>query len=140
MEPEMETTAPLATSLSSTVQQKTMKMKSLATPPPLATPHSPTAAASAALLQLETAGNGNHDKFAMRTGKSAREMPPLPLSLSRSLSHALSLSVTACLPYSIHFSFAISAFVFLIEAAHATNTSEATIPAPFVVPSYSPLP
>lgn len=138
MEPEMQT-EPLATSLSSTAQQKTMKMKSLATPPVGATPHSPTAAASAALLQLETVGNGNHDKFAMRTGKSAGEVPhsiSLSLSHSRSLSHSL----TACLPFSIHFSFAISAFVFLIGTAHATNTSQATIPAPCVVPSSYSLP
>lgn len=131
MEPEMQT-EPLATPLSSTAQQKTMKMKSLATPPVGATPHSPTAAASAALLQLETVGNGNHDKFAMRTGKSAGEVPH---SISLTRTHALCLSLTACLPFSIHFSFAISAFVFLIGTAHATNTSQATIPAPCVVPS-----
>lgn len=135
MEPEMQT-EPLATSLSSTAQQKTMKMTSLVTPPVGATPHSPTAAASAALLQLETVGNGNHDKFAMRTGKSAGEVPhSISLSLSRTRALSLPHSLTACLPFSIHFSFAISAFVFLIGTAHATNTSQATIPAPCVVPS-----
>lgn len=78
-----------------------MKMKSLATPPVGATPHSPTAAASAALLQLETVGNGNHDKFAMRTGKSAGEVPhSISLSLSRTRALSLTLSLLAC-----HFQF-----------------------------------
>lgn len=95
MEPEMQT-EPLATSLSSTAQQKTMKMKSLATPPVAATPHSPTAAASAALLQLETVGNGNHDKFAMRTGKSAGEVPH-SISLTRTHALSVSLSLSHCL-------------------------------------------